>query len=170
MLMNTVIFSHGKESGPNGSKIQLLRGIAEKLGYRTISVDYRNCKDVTERVELLSGLLEKEKAVKVLVGSSMGGYVSVVCSGIFPVPSLFLMCPALYRSGYPVRDYPVNAETISVIHGWDDKIIPFENSIRFSEENKARLHLVADGHRLAASHQILGHLFLGFLQAQNKSD
>jgi hypothetical protein len=41
-MTKTIIFSHGKESGPNGSKIQLLSGVARKLGYRTHSVDYRS--------------------------------------------------------------------------------------------------------------------------------
>lgn len=36
-----VVFSHGKESGPWGSKIQALAKVAERLGGDVISVDYR---------------------------------------------------------------------------------------------------------------------------------
>ena len=36
-----VIFSHGKESGPWGSKIRALADVAERLGAQVMSVDYR---------------------------------------------------------------------------------------------------------------------------------
>jgi len=34
-----VVFSHGKETGPNGRKINTLREIAHSAGAQTISVD-----------------------------------------------------------------------------------------------------------------------------------
>jgi hypothetical protein len=36
-----VVFSHGKESGPLGSKIRALMQVAERLGVATLSVNYR---------------------------------------------------------------------------------------------------------------------------------
>jgi hypothetical protein len=36
-----VVFSHGKESGPWGSKIRTLANVAERLGAQVLSVDYR---------------------------------------------------------------------------------------------------------------------------------
>ena len=40
-----VVFSHGKESGPLGSKIQALMRVAEQQGARTLSVNYREHPD-----------------------------------------------------------------------------------------------------------------------------
>ncbi len=50
MKLSYVIFSHGKESGPKGSKIQRLMAEAERLGLNTVSVDYRHCATASERV------------------------------------------------------------------------------------------------------------------------
>lgn len=36
-----VVFSHGKESGPTGKKIQTLLEVAVAAGAQAISVDYR---------------------------------------------------------------------------------------------------------------------------------
>ena len=36
-----VVFSHGKESGPMGSKIRALMKVAENQGAQVMSVDYR---------------------------------------------------------------------------------------------------------------------------------
>jgi len=40
--MTTVIFSHGKESGPWGSKITTMSKVAEQLGFRVESIDYQD--------------------------------------------------------------------------------------------------------------------------------
>lgn len=42
-----VVFSHGKESGPLGSKIRALIQVAERLGAWAISVNYREHPDGT---------------------------------------------------------------------------------------------------------------------------
>lgn len=72
------VFSHGKESGPMGSKILRLMAVAEELGLNAISIDYRECFSADERVALLHERLIKLNIPLnqvVLVGSSMGGYV-----------------------------------------------------------------------------------------------
>ena len=49
----TVIFSHGKESGPWGLKITRLARVAEGLGFAVLSIDYRGVDDPAERVRML---------------------------------------------------------------------------------------------------------------------
>ena len=85
----------------------------------------------------------------ILVGSSMGGYVATVCSGIVPVAGLFLMAPALYLDGYQVTDYQPLTSRITVIHGWGDELIPPENSFRFARQTGASLHVLDADHPLA---------------------
>ena len=75
-----VIFSHGKESGPWGFKIKRLATIAEQMGCGIESIDYTDLMDPDSRVERLLSVLETQTEPAILVGSSMGGYVSLVAS------------------------------------------------------------------------------------------
>src|SRR5271155_2392546 len=47
----TVVFSHGKESGPWGAKITAMAAVARDLNLSVESVDYRGIGDPTQRVE-----------------------------------------------------------------------------------------------------------------------
>ena len=155
-----VIFSHGKESGPKGTKIKLLTEVAQNLGFSTISVDYTTCNDVNQRVDLLKKTLSNHKDTAiVLVGSSMGGYVSTVVASEIKVEAMFLMCPALYLETYPVQFYSPKTSKVEIIHGWKDEVVPFENSIKFGQEIQAKLHLVNDNHRLINSYKFLQQRF-----------
>ena len=49
-----VYFSHGKESGPWGTKIRRLAPIAEAAGYRVESIDYTDTMDPDRRAARLS--------------------------------------------------------------------------------------------------------------------
>src|SRR5690242_244280 len=97
-LMNKgmVVFSHGKESGPWGTKITRLAEVAENLGFGVLSVDYTGTADPDERVRLLLGAVAPSDVRLVLVGSSMGGYVSTLASPTLLPNGLFLMAPAFY--------------------------------------------------------------------------
>jgi predicted esterase YcpF (UPF0227 family) len=158
-----IYFSHGMESGPWGSKIKRLASIAEDDGYTVDSVDYTETKDPDIRVEKLLEILDKEKDPPILVGSSMGGYVSLVASGQVKVKSLFLLAPALYMPGYKVQKYQSETIRIEVIHGWSDEIIPVDNSVRFAREANCTLHFIEGDHRLNASIEEVASLFKRFL-------
>ena len=146
-----VVFSHGKESGPDGAKIKAMRAVAHDLGFKTVSLDYTTCQDEIERKTLLRNYLSKQTDNLILVGSSMGGYVSAALANEFNLSSLFLLCPALSMEGFEEVEYTPKTEIISVVHGWNDEIVPVESSIDFARKHKAILHLVDDGHRLKAS-------------------
>ena len=168
--LSYVVFSHGKESGPWGTKIQRLMAVAEELGLKTISVDYRECASADERVALLHEHLNKLDIPLnqvVLVGSSMGGYVSMAVANEQPVAGLFLMAPALWMTAeeYTVQSYTPKTPHIEITHGMLDDTVPYENSIRFAKEHDGTiLHLVPDDHRLKASHDFLAYQFQRFLE------
>ena len=165
--MNLVIFSHGKESGPDGSKIKLLREVAEKNHFETVSLDYRQCKNADERIALLENYLETTEAENIILfGSSMGGYVSTVLACKKSVKGLFLLCPALYMNNpeYSFREFSPQCEHIELVHGWQDDIVYYENSIRFAKANNAVLNLITDGHRLQNSLEFLENRFEIFLK------
>lgn len=167
-----VIFSHGKESGPWGSKIQRLASIASEHGCEVDSIDYSDLSDPDLRVERLLGILKNESDSTILVGSSMGGYVSLVASGAAKTHAVFLLAPALYMSGYKHQAYSPTSAHIEIVHGWSDDIIPPEHSIKFSKETDCMLHLISGDHRLNTSINTVENLFNQFLQkalAANRS-
>ena len=170
MKLSDVVFSHGKESGPMGSKIQRLMEEADRFGLKTISVDYRNCATASERVALLNDTLKQLNAPPqqvVLVGSSMGGYVSTVVANNLPVAGLFLMAPALWMPAeeYTIQSYQPLTSKVEITHGFNDDVVPCENSIRFAREHEGTvLHLVPDDHRLRASLDFLACQFKRFIE------
>lgn len=53
MINPTVVFSHGQESGPWGTKINAMSKEAQNLGFEVESIDYQGISDPTERVQKL---------------------------------------------------------------------------------------------------------------------
>ena len=176
MELSYVVFSHGKESGPMGSKIQRLMAEAKRFGLNTISVDYRNCAMASERVTLLNDTLKQLDILPqqiVLVGSSMGGYVSTVVANNLPVAGLFLMAPALWMPAeeYTVQSYQPQTSKVEITHGINDEVVPCENSIRFAKEHEGSiLHLVPDDPRLKASLDFLACQFKRFIKELSEVD
>jgi len=162
--MTTVIFAHGKESGPWGSKIRYLSDIASRLGARVISPDYSDLASPEDRVARLLALPRSEHETLILVGSSMGGYVSALASQSLKPKGLFLMAPAMYMPGYANQQPMSGAQHTCVVFGRQDDVVPVENGIRFAAENRADLHVIEGDHRL--NHQIgqVGVLFEAFLR------
>lgn len=161
-----IYFAHGKESGPWGSKIKRLAGIAKDLGCAVESIDYTDLRDSADlRVERLVNILKDETGRLVLVGSSMGGYVSLVASGKVETQAVFLLAPALYMGDeYQQQNYPHKTQHIEIVHGWSDDIIPPQNSIRFAKEADCSLHLISGDHVLHSSIKTVEVLFEQFLR------
>jgi len=157
-----VYFAHGKESGPWGDKIRALADVAKQHGYQVESPDYSDLIDANKRAERLITLCTG-KQVDVLVGSSMGGYVSAVTSAVLQPKGLFLMAPAFFIPGYAIEEPQTGTVKTVIVHGWNDDIVPVENSIRFAQSRKAELHLLDSGHRLNDQIDMLCLLFNGFL-------
>ena len=170
-----VIFSHGRESGPWGSKIRALADVAERLGTQVMSVDYREHPHGTpqdknaegeadRRVGQLLSITLPEHSQLVLVGSSMGGYVSTVASIRLQVDGLFLLAPAFYLPGYANQELTPRAHKTMIVHGWSDGVVPVHNSIRFASQHQCDLHLLEGDHRLNAALPKIEPLFELFLK------
>lgn len=164
-----VFFSHGKESGPWGSKIKTLANVAKEHGYSVDSIDYSDTFDPDLRVERLIKVLEDVKEDFVLVGSSMGGYVSLVASEQVNAKGVFLLAPALFMTGYNKQTYSSNTN-VEIVHGWSDEIIPPENSIKFAKNIDCSLHLISGDHRLNSSIEVVRSLFSQFLTSQSHNE
>lgn len=159
-----VYFSHGRESGPWGTKIRRLAQVAEGRGFGVESIDYQDLRDPDARVQRLLASGAEGAGYVVLVGSSMGGYVATVASGVLKPKGLFLMAPALYVAGYADQDPVPHADLVAIVHGWRDETIPVENSIRFAQKHRAQLHLVDGDHRLMEQLEWIAALFSAFLE------
>ncbi len=149
--MTTVIFSHGQESGPWGTKIRSMANRARSLGCQVDSIDYQGIADPSERVGKLLQECAQIDDKLILVGSSMGGHVATAAAEELGAVGLFVLAPAYFMPGYEgLTPTPPSIPTC-IVHGWHDEIVPVENSIRFVRSCSATLHLVDGDHRLTAN-------------------
>ena len=146
--MTTVIFSHGQESGPWGTKIRAMAETARDLGCTTDSIDYQGIADPTERVHKLIAACRDIDDTLVLVGSSMGGHVATAAAAEVGAAGLFVLAPAYFMPGYEELTPTPPALPIAIVHGWHDDVVPVANSIRFAEACSAELHILDGDHRL----------------------
>jgi pimeloyl-ACP methyl ester carboxylesterase len=161
----TVVFSHGKESGPWGTKIVALAAVARELETGVESVDYQGIDDPRARVDKLLAVGAELPGPLVLVGSSLGGHVSAAAAARLDARALFLLAPAFYMPGYEEytpRDVRCPA---ALIHGWGDVIVPPANSVRWASEHRAELHILDSDHRLQDRITEIAAIFRRFLEA-----
>jgi len=159
----TVVFAHGRESGPWGTKIRALAKVAEQRGCRVVSRDDSDNRDPELRVTRLVDEVKAIEGLVVLVGSSMGGYVATVASQVVRPAGLFLMAPAFGLPGYVNQTpLPISRE-LTVVHGWDDDVVPVEPVFAFAKQHQAMLHLVPAGHALLEQVDFLVQIFAPFL-------
>lgn len=149
--MTTVIFSHGQESGPWGTKIRAMAELVRGMGCEADSIDYQGMADPSERVEKCVRECVDIDGPLVLVGSSMGGHVATAAAGRLGAAGLFVLAPAYFMEGYEDLTPAPPAMPICIVHGWHDDIVPVDNSIRFARTCSATLHIVDGDHRLTAN-------------------
>ena len=149
--MGTVVFSHGQESGPWGSKITAMAAVARDRGWQVESIDYQGIADPGERVEKLVSACGAFATPLLLVGSSMGGHVATAAASRVSAAGLFVLAPAYYMPGFESLTPAPPEMPVEIVHGWHDDIVPVENSIRFAQERSAALHLLDGDHRLTAN-------------------
>ncbi|MEO0575245.1 MAG: alpha/beta hydrolase [Pseudomonadota bacterium] len=151
-MIRQVIFSHGLESGPWGSKIKVMAEVARRLGYAVTSVDYQGMREPQPRVDKLLATIDAQPAeCTVLVGSSMGGHVATAAASARDVNGLFVLAPAFFMPGYEDITPQVPACEMHIVHGWHDDVVPVDHSIRYARDAAVSLHLVDSDHRLGSA-------------------
>jgi hypothetical protein len=53
---------------------------------------------------------------------------------------------------------------VDIVHGWNDDIVPVDNSIRYARQYKCALHILDSDHRLTANIDDIRALLDRFLQ------
>jgi alpha/beta superfamily hydrolase len=141
--MTTMVFLHGKESGPGGTKA---RWLAERYGAVTPAL----------ATETVGGALPTARAAieahrpRVVVASSFGGAVAVTLlrEGVIRVP-VVLIAPAAHKLGVE-NALPPGARAV-ILHGDRDDVVPLADSVALAATGGpgVRLHVVEGGdHRL----------------------
>ena len=122
--------------------------VASCHGYDVESPDYRDQLNHDERVKQLLNMDLSGYNEIVLIGSSMGAYVATVASDTIKPSGLFLLAPAFYLPGYQETEFNPPANRTRVIHGWQDDIVPPENSWTFCQKHHVALRMLDADHRL----------------------
>jgi alpha/beta superfamily hydrolase len=168
------ILSHGFESGPDATKVTALAEVAQRHGWTHERPDYSDLDakreisdlgDVYARIDRLLGLARAaaERGPLVLAGSSLGAYICGAVSLQVKPTGMFLMAPPIAMGPAPrlqAADVP-----ISIIHGWDDELIPAADVVAWAYPRRARLLLVDDSHRLSAHVEGSADAFSRLLQS-----
>ena len=160
----TVVFSHGQDGAPWGAKIVALAEVARRRGLAVESIDYQGMPDPAERVAKLLAACRQMPGPFVLVGSSLGGHLAATVSSQVETLGLFLLAPAFYMPGYEQYTPRPAQCPVSIVHGWNDTVVPVQNSIRWAGEYRATLQIVDSDHRLADSVDLICAYFDLFLK------
>ena len=166
--VNTVVFSHGKESGPWGAKITAMAAVVRELDWGVESVDYRGMDDPAQRVEKLLAVGRQIEGPVALVGSSMGGHVAAAAANRLEAAALFLLAPAFYMPGFEDATPQDVAAPTTIVHGWHDTVVPVNNVIRWAREHRATLHILDSDHRLEDQIGMICILLRDFLTAHRR--
>jgi len=139
-----ILWLHGKESGPFGSKYHALID----AGFDVVAPDLQDL-SLEARVAKVIPELQSRPFV---VGSSMGGITAVLAARAYggPLPGLLLCAPAFRLSIEPLSALGLKSP-VTIIHGRRDDLVPIEDAREYARQHGATLVEVDDGHRLAES-------------------
>jgi len=135
-----IVFLHGLETGPHGSKYQALRLMFGEV----ISPDCEGVKEPQQRLAIIQQTLSDQTGPFLVVGSSAGGLMALLLQREDPrVKGLVLCAPALHTEHGDTLTAEGLPDTV-IIHGRGDDVVPIECSREFG----APLVEVDDDHRL----------------------
>ena len=152
-MIGHAILSHGLESGPHATKVSALAAVAERLGWTSERPDYLAVDklgrfgDIDARIAILRERASAVRGPLVLAGSSMGAFISALVSREVPCVGLFLIATPPWIEGYPQQLDAAKVPT-TIVHGWDDELIPAQAIVDWAYSRRDQLVLVNDSHRL----------------------
>lgn len=156
-MRGQIILSHGLDASPEATKVSALAALAQSLGWQTQRPDYRSddarghAGSVAPRIARLRATIESLDAPPLLVGSSMGAFVSGLVSLEVPVAGLLLMATPSAIPSYP-RAFDLRPDVpTQLIHGWRDDVCPLAGVYAFAAKRKLPLLVLDDDHRLSSS-------------------
>ncbi len=169
-MIGHAILSHGLESGPHATKVSALATAAEALGWSTERPDYLEADrvgafgDIDARLAILRERAVAVSGPLVLAGSSMGAFASALISREVPCAGIFLMAPPPWIEGYRQQLAAASVPT-TIVHGWDDELIPAQAVIDWAHPRRDQLILVNDSHRLVDHVAFCAQRFADFIRS-----
>ena len=160
----TVVFSHGKESGPWGKKITAMAALARDLGTAR-----SNRWIIAESMIPARGSRSSSRSPRNYSrhrywwARAWGATLSAAAAARLQPRGLFLLAPAFYMPGFEAYTPQDVACPTAIVHGWHDDIVPVENSIRWAREHERTLHVLNSDHRLEDRIEAICALLRGFL-------
>ena len=137
--MTTLLFLHGLESQPGGTKARYL----ERLGYSVFNPALPR-ESFEDSVRIAQAIVDKEQP-DCIIGSSRGGAVAM---GLGQSPgSLVLIAPAWRR--YFGQTPKKLIQPSVVLHSPNDRIIPYEESVELATVHGSELITVGSCHRMS---------------------
>jgi predicted alpha/beta-hydrolase family hydrolase len=164
-----IVLSHGLHSDPGATKISALAAHADAQGWQTQRPDYRDddarglegC--VSPRIARLRATVEALPAPPLLVGSSMGAFVSALVSLDVPVLGLLLLAtPSVIPGHARALDLRSGVPTM-LIHGWRDEVCQPSGVQSFAAQRRLPQLMLDDDHRLGASMDAISLQFQSLL-------
>lgn len=166
-----VVLSHGSNSSPEATKVSALARVAESLGWSTFRPDYReddvlgfaDC--VAPRVARLVAALRDAPRPRVLVGSSMGAFVSGLASQEVQCDGAFLIALPVAVPGQPRLFGLGDGVAAMLVHGYRDEVCPLDAALAFARGRSIPAVLLDGDHRLADQVPAIERQFRMFLEA-----
>jgi len=133
-----ILFCHGKEGSPNGTKAQTIQAAFGNVITPTLTNSY----DASDFLNDLEVVEEAAKKVDVLVGSSRGG---ALVTAARTSQRKILICPAWKE--FKVVPYITKNDVI--IHSKNDPIVPYKNSQQLADMFGCKLIEAGSDHRMS---------------------
>ena len=148
-MKKKILFLHGLESQPGGTKPQYL----EKHGYKVFNPSLPKS-SFDESVNIAQKIIDEQEP-DVIVGSSRGGAVALC---IKPGNAkTVLIAPAWKRFDRTGHEMTPGAGCI-ILHSEADDIVSIDDSIELSEESELTLIKVGSDHRMSDADALEGML------------
>lgn len=166
-----VVLSHGSHSAPEATKVSALARVAEALGWSTFRPDYREddaagfAGAVAPRLARLIAALQDAPRPRVLVGSSMGAFVSALASAVVPCDGAFLIALPAAIPGQPRALTLASGMPALLVHGYRDEVCPLDATLAFARRRGMAALLLDGDHRLADQVPAIERQFRAFLEA-----
>lgn len=137
----SVLFCHGKEGTPNGTKARMLKEhFGEQIYVPRLTNSYKPA-DFQRDLELIEGFLP---TVNLFVGSSRGG--ALVCSIKTTSNQRKILIAPAWRK---FKVEPILDSNDIILHSKKDDIVPFEDSVFLAERFGCTLVECGAGHRMS---------------------
>ena len=147
--MKKILFLHGLESRPGGTKPQYLK----KHGFSVLNPSLPKS-SFEESVKIAQRAVDEEEP-DVIVGSSRGGAVALCLEP--RGAKLVLIAPAWKRFDKTQHVVSVNSDCV-VLHSENDDIVNIEDSVQLTEATSATLIRVGTDHRMSDPDALEGML------------